>query len=355
MNSDKLILEAALGDKEPAFEAWRNWFAAGNLDLLPGASIRLMPLVHANLARHGYSGGEVARLKGIRRKLWVEGEQRIFNALPYLKHFSAEFGRLILLKGAPLAALYYKDFGLRPMSDLDVLVEEHSALKLMHFLLGEGWTMVIHPQPRKLDEEFLTFRHGAGFKGPNGVEIDVHWRLSYFGTRPGIDSIVREAAEPFDLRGFPAWTLCPTDHLFHAMLHGIQYNPYPASRWVADAIYLLRNPRGIDFRRLEKLAAHYNVAPYIALAANVLRRDFAVPFPDLNLLEPGWWLRQELRRETSNWFTTPKPIVVAATLHRYARTGASWWNLPRLARYCQFQWDLTTAEGWQGNLRRVTG
>jgi hypothetical protein len=149
--------------------------------------------------------------------------------------------------------------------------------------------------------------------------------------------------------------LAPTDHLFHAMIHGVQYNPFPASRWVADAVTLIRYPRGIDWQRLRQLTLHYNVAPYIALAAQILREQFHIEVPPLEFPAPSWWLRQEFRRETTNWFSTSKPVFIASTLHRYRRTGASFWNLGRLARFCQFQWDLTTPAGWRRNWQRFRG
>lgn len=355
MNPDILILKAALDPPQSAIAAWQAWYDAGNIELLQGASHRLMPLVHTNLVKAGYNGPELDRIKGMRRRLWVEAEQRIHNALPFLRELQLRHGRLILLKGAPLAALYYRDFGLRPMADLDLLVEEQQALAIIAELQQGGWQIVIEPTPLRLDEEFLTFRHGAGFRGPKGVELDIHWRMSYFGTRPGIDTLVREAAEPFELRGWSTWTLAPTDHLFHAMIHGVQYNPFPASRWVADAVTLIRNPRGIDWQRLRQLALHYDVTPYIALAAQILREQFHIDVPPLEFPVPSWWLRQEFRRETTNWFSTSKPVFIASTLHRYRRTGASFWNLGRLARFCQFQWDLTTPDGWRRNWQRFRG
>jgi len=353
MNSDYDVLHAALSDGPRAIEAWTRWQNAGHLDKMPGDAYRLMPLVHAHLVAVGYEGKELGLVKGIRRRLWVEGEQRVYTALPFLKDLTQRFGKLIFLKGAPLAALIYKDFGMRPMSDLDVLVEEEVALAVVQHLVAGGWQMVIHPQPRTVDQEFMSFRHGMGFKHACGVELDVHWHLSYLGTRPGLDKIVREAAEPFNLKGLNCWTLCPTDHLFHAMVHGILYNPFPASRWIADAMWIMRSDRAVDFKRIEELARHYDVSPHVKAAISLLKNEFGAEIPELELKAAGYWLRQEFERDTKNWLDCPKARVIAATLYRYRRTGSSFLSIGKLWRYCQFQWDLTTTAGFVNNLKRL--
>lgn len=355
MKLDVLLLHAALSPAPKAIDAWKEWYGSTQLEGMSAASYRLIPLVHAHLVELGYEGTELQRIKGIRRRLWVEGEQRVFKGVPLLRDLQERFGRLVLLKGAPLAALYYQDFGLRAMHDLDVLVEEARALKTVEFLLSSGWKIDIHPKPRRVDAEFLTFRHGAGFIHPSGVEFDIHWRMSFLGSRPGIDAPVWSAIEPFDLKGLPCWTLCATDHLFHTLIHGILYSPAPASRWVADAIWILKSGRTVDFVRIADLSRHYGVGLYVAAALRVLREEFAVNVPDWEPGDAGFWMRREFHRETTDWYETKSHEMVASTLHRYARTGASFWDLGRLARYCQFQWDLTTVQGAKVWLRRLAG
>ena len=355
MSLDLQLLHAGLSPGPKAIEAWKSWYRATELENMPIASYRLMPLVHAHLVEVGYEGPELQRIKGIRRRLWVEGEQRVYKGVPFLRDLQERFGRVVLLKGAPLAALYYRDFGLRAMYDLDVLIDEERALEVIEYLLAAGWKLDIHPTPRCVDAEFLTFRHGAGFRHESGVELDIHWRVSYLGSRPGIDALVRDAIEPFDLKGFRCWTLCATDHLFHTLIHGILYSPSPASRWVADAVWILKSGRPIDFSRIEALSRHYEVELYVEAALNTLRDEFAVAVPSLDFGGVGFWARQEFRRETTDWFASGPHLLVASTLHRYARTGSSFVNLPSLLRYCQFQWDLTTADGAKAKLRRLLG
>lgn len=351
MNRDYQLLHAALDPGQSAIDAWRDWHDSGQLELMGGAAFRLLPLVHSNLTSLGYDSPELAKIKGIRRKLWVEGEQRIFNALPVIRQLQERFGKVIFLKGAPLGTLYYKDLGLRPMSDLDLWIEEKHALAAITFLQEAEWKLDLHPTPFRIDEEFLTFRHGVGFKGPGNVEVDLHWHLSYYGCKPGIDAPILDAVVPFHFRQLDGWTLSATDHVFHAMLHGMQYNAISTCRWVADVAYLMRHD--VDWKRVAWLTEHYGVGPYIEMAAEILRREFHFEVPPLYNGAPGWWLRREIDRETGNWQTLPFWKVVPGTMHRYSRSGASLWNVPRLLRYCLFQWDLTTREGWISNVRRL--
>ncbi|WP_031499746.1 nucleotidyltransferase family protein [Bryobacter aggregatus] len=351
---DVLLLEAALAPKVRAIKAWQEWYAATQLEHVPGASYRLLPLVHAHLVEVGYAGSELSRIKGIRKKLWLEGEQRVYRGVPVLRELQERFGRVVLLKGAPLASLYYRDFGLRAMHDLDVLVEEERAIDVIDFLMQQGCEIDLHPTPLRLDAEFTTFRHGAGFRHPGGVEFDIHWRMSYLGSRPGIDGPVREKVEAFPLKGGEFWTLCTTDHFFHTLIHGILYNPSPASRWVADAVWILQSGCPVDFGRISELSVHYGVEPYVSAALACLREQFGLDVPVLEFGQTSFWKQIEFRRETTDWYESGPHVFVASTLYRYGRTGASYWNLPRLMRFCQYQMDLTTMEAVRERGRRLT-
>ena len=349
----KDLLHACLSEGEIAIESWKRWFARGGLDELTADTFRMLPLAHSNLARIGYSGAEMGRLLGIRKKFWVEGEQRVHRALPELQELKKRFGNLTLLKGLPLASGIYQDLALRPMADIDVLVEEDAAIEAVNYFQSSGWEKVIHPTPLRIDREFLTFRHSIGFRSKQGVEFDLHWSITSKGSRPGIDEVLRKTSVPFEFRGFSGQTLCNTGHFFHTLIHGSLYNPLPAYRWVADAVWLLRHSGGIDFRRFEELVRVYDVAPYIHAQLQILYDDFGLQGPSFQLEPAGWWLKQEFKQETMNWYECPPHTTILATLYRYRRTGASFQDLGRLARFCQFQWDLTTKEGWQNKLKRL--
>ncbi len=363
---ERLVLEAALGQGDSAVAAWRKYYGEVALEGMPMSTFRLLGLVHANLAAQGYTGEEMGRVKGIRRRLWVEGEQLLFRCLPVLRELPGVAGRVALLKGAPMAAVYYKDFGLRPMTDIDILIPEDAALPAMAWLSEQGFKCTIYPEPRRVDREFLTYRHGANY-AKGDIEIDLHWHVSPLATRPGADSELWRDVEPLNLKGLRLETLGAEGHLYHAVVHGVLWNPFPAFRWVADAVTILRAKPAFDWDRFLGYARRLRVENYVAPCLRYLREDFGSPVPERVLTELesrrlGFCARSEFARQTLPVTTQSAAVVAAGTWHQYRRTGAGIANLPRIARYFGYTWNLQdwdTAKReinrWRQNRRARTG
>jgi len=354
---ERLILRAALAQGDDAVQAWREYYRRTELEDMPMSSFRLMGLVHSHMTALGYTGPEMGRIKGIRRKLWLEGEQLVFRCLPLLAELKRICGRVIVLKGAPMAALYYRDFGLRPMADVDILVPEETALTAMDWLLAQGFTRSIHPQPIRVDREFLSFRHGANFeKGP--IALDLHWHVSNLATRPAADRRFWRDAEPFPLKGLELETLSAEGHLLHALVHGVLFNPFPAFRWVADAATILRSRPNFDWSRFQEYSHELDLAAFAAPGLRFLRDEFDEKIPDTVLTaEPkGFTGRAEFACLTKPATTQGPAAVIAGAWRQYRRTGGAMWQPGRMSRYFRFIWNLRDLKAarrsvahWRGN------
>ena len=62
---------------------------------------------------------------------------------------------VMLLKGAALIPLYYKDWSLRPMNDVDLHVPQKDALKAVALLCQSGWK----PVESLIDQNDLLTKH----------------------------------------------------------------------------------------------------------------------------------------------------------------------------------------------------
>ena len=78
----------------------------------------------------------------------------------------------MLLKGAALTLLYYKDYGLRPMEDVDILVRTSEWQSTIDALSDLGWRARVPVTPRR-----VAASHAMEFAGDGSQRIDLHWHL----------------------------------------------------------------------------------------------------------------------------------------------------------------------------------
>lgn len=93
-----------------------------------------------------------------------------------LEKLAAEQIPVIVLKGAALAEVIYENIGLRPMSDVDLLVRPADVDPVRKLLEGLGYTRdraETHPGALTEHENELSF----SLKGQINANMDVHWSL----------------------------------------------------------------------------------------------------------------------------------------------------------------------------------
>ncbi len=229
----ELLLRAALGSGAGAVAAWRAWRRAVDIAEIDAGSFRLLPLLYRNLTALGVETRELGKLKGVYRQSWYRNRVGL-RTLAEVLHALREAGvDAIVLKGAALTLACYRDPGVRPMKDLDVLVAPERDAEAAAAVGRLGWA----PSP-------MDYRAAAAeshFRAEGGRELDVHRYLLHHDRYSGADDALRAAAVPLDVEGEPARALAPAHQLFHVLVHGIAWNPVPQIRWVADAITVIRS------------------------------------------------------------------------------------------------------------------
>jgi putative nucleotidyltransferase-like protein len=269
----ELLLKAALLSGEAALIAWRQ--VAGTLDLerLDGASRSLLPLVYGNLVRHDLRGQALDGLKEQYLLTWKEN-QGIWRAAAALLQAFEETGiDAIVLKGLALIACFYRDIGLRPMADVDVLVSASDVDLACDVARRLGW------QPRYLlTPAFRRVKHAGPLDHPDGVACDVHWKVFEEAGAGAADDELRAAAGPIIFQGRRLRVFSPTDQLLHVCGHAARWEPVPAIRWVADAVLIVREA-AIDWQRLVSQAARRRFILRIRQMLAYLREVFGVAIP----------------------------------------------------------------------------
>jgi hypothetical protein len=255
----ELLLKASLLTGKDATTAWKNWAAAINFDLLDTGSQRLLPLLYKNLVEHGIQHPAIQVYKGFYRMTWYKNNllsRRITGVLSLLDSHGIPS---ILLKGAALVVLYYKDWALRPMSDFDVLVPEEDALKTIDLLYSSGWK----PADLKPGIPDLQTTHACTLVDASGTELDLHWWIMHETGMAEVDASFKSAAMQIDFNGIRTCALSHTDQLFHILAHGSRWNEIAPMRWIPDALMILREAgMHIDWGRLlDESRRRYMVLP----------------------------------------------------------------------------------------------
>jgi hypothetical protein len=132
----ELFLQAALMKGEDAINAWKEWSNTVDLEgYHDSATFRIMPLLYLNLQRHGIKDPFMNKLKGIYRKAWYKN-QRLYHDMSKILQYIHDAGvQTMLLNGSALTAIDFKNHGVLPVSDMDVIVTTSQSMPTIVLML----------------------------------------------------------------------------------------------------------------------------------------------------------------------------------------------------------------------------
>lgn len=330
------LLQAALGSEAVALKAWQEWRKSVDLDRLDRASERMLPLLESNLRRIGVQDPVLSRFSRIAREGWHHNQMILARGAQVLRALEAEGIPTLVFKGAGLVQRYYDDCALRPMNDFDVLVPTAQTMQAFRWALSQGWEFDTDEDPALLTETYLENVHGQGFRNAQGQSFDLHRHLLHHVGGPDADKPFWEASVPLQIHGVTSRTLCTTDHLLVALVHGVRWDDTSPLRWVADALVIIQSaPEDIDWHRLYAHASTPNLLLPIQTGLNYLKSTFDAPIPD--------GLLRDLAK---------RPVSLGQKLEFAGRTTSHETHSPFMRLYLRYltfnQWEIS--EGWQGKV-----
>jgi hypothetical protein len=275
-HDQELLLKAALLRSPDALYAWQGWKDRTDLEgHFDRGSFRLLPLLYKNLLRHRVEHPFMNKLKGIYRMEWYKNQMLFFEMSQVLRYLHEKGIRTMILKGAALTVLHYKDYGVRPMADIDVLVPTSESVAALDLLGRAGWT----PIAGFMNDD-LHYRHAAQLTHKSGKELDLHWHLLQDSCHKDSDTDFWDGAVPVQMKDVSTKALNPADALLHVIVHGVKWNPEPPIRWIADAMSIINCPDSrIEWERLIHQAKKHRVSLRVKEALNYLRGGFQASVP----------------------------------------------------------------------------
>jgi hypothetical protein len=275
---EEALLRACLLADDAGRSAWHRIEPRLNIDHAPGHVIRILPLLGSNLRAIEIATPLAPRFRGMYRKTWMYNNVLLARTADILHELDEAEIPSMVLKGCAIALGYYGDVGLRPMGDIDVLVQPAQVGKAVRRLVARGWSDETERRPGG-----KVFRNTHAYYLTSGAEVgcDLHWTIGehmLLGPREDPTPLFWSAAEPLEGVGVAALALSPTDQLLHVILHGAQPGSASRLQWIADATMILRSAE-IDWGRFEELAIRVRDTIRISDALAYLNDPFARGVP----------------------------------------------------------------------------
>jgi hypothetical protein len=277
---DEQLLRVALlptGEVPAAWTELRQQFAPEELD--DGRVVQLTPLVVDALVRAGVDDPELGRMRGIRRHTFFAQQLLRADLVAALDVFEAAGVRSLALKGVPLVLEHYDDVSLRPMWDVDLLIDADRVLDALAALRAAGWR---NAYPER--EHVVRVYSEAQMRSPDGrTELDVHWRLVPWVDRHAgaADPELWAAAHSLDVDGRSTLAPAPEDLVLHVILHAFRTGWRVVPRWVADVAMVLRRLQEVfDWDRFVHRATQGRIVPPVLDALDFACELVPLPVPD---------------------------------------------------------------------------
>ena len=339
------MLRAALLPREPALESWNEWKRTVNIDVMDYGSHRMVPQLYRNLQRHGVKDPLMDRLKGVYRYYLYKNEILMHRIGTLLAAFEAAGIDTMVLKGAALIQLYYRESGVRPMLDADVLVHAHQAEQAMELLTRLRWKSVRHRRPAMR----IPIQHSTPFEDDGGRQLDLHWHLFWECFSANDNDDYWANAIPIRIGAVQTLALNPTDQLLHTCWHGAKWNEVPPIRWIADAMAIMGgSAEEIDWARLTQKAQKHHIVLPVKDALEYLKQRFNAPVPEtlLNSLTavPISTIERENYEVTLNPMAPPTTTKILRLLYYDYRwlssSTSSRFKSLAFAKHLQAKWDI---------------
>ncbi len=221
MTNEAKLIDRRTSDDDRA-EAWQKFVERA-------AELSVSPLVFDALRRSNHQ--EAVPLEILQQ---LQGDCHItalLNMLIYrrlhtlLQMLQTHKIDVILLKGVFLAQMVYRDVGLRPMSDIDLMVRPTDVERVRHLMMSLGFTCESGPTTEgsgtgETNVQSQELHHDCFSHAGYNLDVEIHWGLVKASSRFQIDTdALWQQATATQVAGLPAYLLSPVDTLLHQCIH----------------------------------------------------------------------------------------------------------------------------------------
>ena len=230
----------------------------------------ILPLLYWNLSR--IDDGEYVPAEVMAKLRILYYKNAALNTLLYyelsrvLKAFKNIGIDVIVLKGAFLAETVYKNIGLRPMSDVDLLIKQEDLQKVKNEMVQLRYHAPVYPTKWHEQLQNAWTEEIKYTNQEKNVAIDVHWNLQPPSSPIQVDITKSwENVQPVKTAGVETLILAPEDLLQHLCLHLDKHisssgAPPLQFKWYCDIAEVIRYYNGkINWKYLVQTSKNYGI------------------------------------------------------------------------------------------------
>ncbi len=209
--------------------------------------------------------------------------------LQIMERFKENQIAALSVKGPLLSALIYGDISLRTSRDLDILISQTDMIQANQLLLNMGFELddsIKNLTPRQQEHIKKNFHHFV-YHNQNGLELELHWRLSsdYYDIPFGK---LWNEKQKYILFGRYVNTLNREENLAYLIVHGSKH-AWKRVRWLCD-VYEILSLESFDeqsfIHRCESLGILHMVRQTLILCKELFGGDYDIPIK-LSMKEEG--------------------------------------------------------------------
>jgi len=233
-------------------------------------------------------------LRGLYLKITASNLQQMAQFKIVARKAGEDGVEMIVLKGAVLSETIYSDVGLRPMSDVDILIREadwpkvSEVLKLYKYsVCGQDFSSL---PPRLTKYDIQTHLQ---FLSP--VETCLEYQFDLFTLGIGMLDMpgVWKRSQEAEVCGEKVQVLCPEDQLLHLIIHA---NRHGCSRlkWLVDIAESLRQSTEVDWELFVQVARREKVTAVVYMTVKHIEHLLKVglvPQHVMDRIEPRGYKR----------------------------------------------------------------
>jgi hypothetical protein len=347
--TQEALLRVVLGDDQHVAARWRE-LQPLDVDCLEPGSFCLLPLLFRRLTDVGLVDEPLLpRLASAYRSIWYRNQLQLERLAYAVGGFQANGTEPVVFGGAALAALWYAQLGLRPITQVDAMVEHGRRESARETLRAAGWRPVDRNRAfdRFVNDDGFVFvlHEGAppALAGPVAQDVAL--------------AALRGDAQRHDLAGASVTTLAPGDELLFVCALGARATMPPTVQWLLDASSLLNALDGPAVARIVERSRAFRIAPalnqtvaYLRGVAETVRVD-----PILPALAAEHIPRRDLLAHRVAGASAERLGTMPQTLGLYLRMSANdsfLHAITRLPRHLQETWGVTSGRKLPGVVLR---
>jgi hypothetical protein len=250
----------------------------------------ISPLVYWNL--HNIDNKNIPQyvMAELRKKyLETVGQNMVFyhELKRMLETFKNAGIAVICLKGAFLAEAIYKNIGLRPLSDIDLLIKDKDFPKIGKKLWQLHYRPVGAYPPLGQEETWTAACESAQARYTNlktKILLEVHWHIHHLSSPYNVNiGTLWENAQPVTLAGVDTLAFAPEDLLQHLCLHMHHHSTQGVIllRWCCDIAEVIAHyQEQVDWEYLVESTRNYGTEIAVSRGLYIAQTYLGSSVPD---------------------------------------------------------------------------